>query len=508
MSNKEELAQARDILESLKSTAVLEEATGFDPSGSGSTDEIRHLSDPVSDADTSPTPHESDATSLSNGLSSASLADDSSTSASVADDMEGIESMDEESKLRLLGDIFPTLSKFALSHALKKHRNRWTPAMTDLLNQVHFAENPMIDGQTTVSTKSVDAFSEDNTGRRSRKRKKQKQVRLEEFSCRSGSMPGDYTTAQPASNKWQTAAEDIHFIAERVNLPTKTVSSIYYQQDASTIKTLTVILKDFLEKNKESVMRDPSMQVDAYELHCEFPMIDDSLCAALVGIAYPSAIVAKELAQALTHRASSSRNTASRVIPQYKPIAFDDDDDHASAYNASHEISSNIDFTTASSQALRYQAAHQAAFNQARAAYRKSKSNHLMGGAAAYYSQVGRDLQATSRHYNAATADALVASQSGPMYIDLHGVTTDDAVRITRVRVYEWWNALGENRVNGRVGADTRAKGFRIVTGAGRHSKGGRGVLGPAVKKFLEQDGWKIDTSSGEILVRGKSRPP
>jgi DNA-nicking Smr family endonuclease len=65
---------------------------------------------------------------------------------------------------------------------------------------------------------------------------------------------------------------------------------------------------------------------------------------------------------------------------------------------------------------------------------------------------------------------------------------------------------LGESRYNGRVGADDRSRGFRIVTGAGKHSRGGRGVLGPAVKKLLEQDGWRIEIMSGEILVKGKVR--
>ena len=60
--------------------------------------------------------------------------------------------------------------------------------------------------------------------------------------------------------------------------------------------------------------------------------------------------------------------------------------------------------------------------------------------------------------------------------------------------------------LDGRVGAAERASGFRIITGVGRHSAGGKGVLGPAVKKGLEQDGWRLEVNSGAITVRGKSR--
>jgi len=48
---------------------------------------------------------------------------------------------------------------------------------------------------------------------------------------------------------------------------------------------------------------------------------------------------------------------------------------------------------------------------------------------------------------------------------------------------------------------------LRIVTGVGRHSAGGKGVLGPAVGNALEREGWKVDrgeSGRGYLVVRGK----
>jgi hypothetical protein len=40
----------------------------------------------------------------------------------------------------------------------------------------------------------------------------------------------------------------------------------------------------------------------------------------------------------------------------------------------------------------------------------------------------------------------------------------------------------------------------------GRHSAGGKGVLGPAVRKGLEMDGWRLELNSGAITVKGKNK--
>jgi len=45
-----------------------------------------------------------------------------------------------------------------------------------------------------------------------------------------------------------------------------------------------------------------------------------------------------------------------------------------------------------------------------------------------------------------------------------------------------------------------------IVTGVGKHSAGQKGVLGPAVFKALEKDGWRVIKREGAVVVTGVAR--
>merc|ERR1711964_645099 len=103
-------------------------------------------------------------------------------------------------------------------------------------------------------------------------------------------------------------------------------------------------------------------------------------------------------------------------------------------------------------------------------------------------------------------ADALVASQSSKLMVDLHGMYVKDAIRVSRERVTMWWHEYGEERADGR---SAKVPPYKIITGAGNHSAGG-GKLGPAVAKMLLSEGWKIQIGSGNnmgfLLVLGVSR--
>jgi hypothetical protein len=137
---------------------------------------------------------------------------------------------------------------------------------------------------------------------------------------------------------------------------------------------------------------------------------------------------------------------------------------------------------------------------------RKANSDNLLSGAAAYYSQLGRDAHASLLSASAAEADTLVESQSSLTQLDLHGVGVKDAVRIASAKVREWWEGLGESRV--RAGGDKNGvgEGYRIVTGLGRHSKRGRARLGPAVCRKLVEEGWKVEVGSGYLTIMGRRK--
>ncbi len=129
-----------------------------------------------------------------------------------------------------------------------------------------------------------------------------------------------------------------------------------------------------------------------------------------------------------------------------------------------------------------------------------------MSGAAHVYSEKSREYAALSSKASARAADELVTAQSTTSQVDLHGVDVLNAVRIAQQKVDEWWASLGESRVNGRIGAEDRQAGFRIIVGVGRHSEGGKGKLGPAVTKSLKAQGWRVEPAGGAIIVKGPLR--
>src|SRR5204862_2090024 len=117
-------------------------------------------------------------------------------------------------------------------------------------------------------------------------------------------------------------------------------------------------------------------------------------------------------------------------------------------------------------------------------AYRRGKSDPLMGAAAGYYSAVGREHIEKAKKEFAAAADALVNRQSTSKLLDLHGVSVQDAVRIASGKVATWWDFLGDAKY-APGGLGPASEGYCIVTGMVRHSKDGTARLGLAVgRKF------------------------
>ena len=185
------------------------------------------------------------------------------------------------------------------------------------------------------------------------------------------------------------------------------------------------------------------------------------------------------------------------IIPQYLPR--DISPNPPDIYTVSSNTAAPLQLSRASALLV----ARSNAFAQAQAAHRKSKSIPLMGGAASYYSSVARDAHAALRQHDSARANELVARQSRPGEVDLHGVSVSDATRIAKMEVEQWWEREGrEWSREGKV----MVGGLRIITGVGRHSDGGRGKLGPAVRAMLQRDDWKIEEGEGVFEVVGRVR--
>jgi len=502
------LTEARSTLDPLKESALIEEAAGFDASGTGAQDggvedEAQAQSCPGTSDVLS---QETDLTSLSNGVSSLGLVEDMTVPSSSAHD--AIENIDEDTKVDLLLEIFP--DKFSRSRALymlRKCKGNWHRAMEELLTHVYLDEAQHSDDENKVSAKGIDAFSEDNLARRGRKSKGKKKnlQRLEER--RSSSLPVSPIGSElPPTNRWETSEKDIDFLAARLDTPKATITSMYHANGSSLSRTIGAILKKSVQTDAPT--EDPILAVNAHDLSVDFPSIAQDYIVALVRLTHPSTAAAHELAKALTAKPIAAGGI--QIVPKYTSPNLSDGGDVWETVSKQdlpgQTPVSDIDAPNGAEQARSYAAARRAALEQAHAAHRKAKSDRLMGGAAAYYGQQSRDLAALSSQHRSRAADELAASQSNGYQVDLHGIDVLNGVRIAQEKVERWWSGLGEHRANGRRGASERQAGFTIIVGRGIHSEGGKGKLGPAVSKMLKSEGWKFEPAGASIMVKGKAR--
>ena len=497
-------------MDSLKQAAATEQFTDFDPSGS-SGDAVRsspskHGSDDVeSNAETwTSQTTATDCTSPSNDIATLGLG--SPGGSTSGDTLNGgyftdTKQFDTQTKELVLAETFPTLRLELVAHTLKKCNNDFGKATDELLNHVYFEDVRASPTEDTLVAKGIDAFSEEHhVPQRKRKGKgKNKKAKNSPYD----SSPTSGTEADfhppPQANRWKDSSRDVEFIVARTNMETKTVSSLYHNNGASLAATLLAIIrKDLTLHEKEEP--DVSFVQPAIELTADFPNVDLEYAVAIVRLTAPSTANAHELAKALTVYPSSRPLSQAdlQVIPRYAPINLSDPTSESAPLPVLP--STAIPRSTASLATAR-----SSAFTAASSAYRRGKSDHLMKAAAGYYSQLGRDYNSNLHASSSSDADALVSSQSSSNMLDLHGVSVQHAVRISKEKTLVWWEGLGEQRVmtGGRGGVK---EGFRIVTGLGRHSEGGRGKLGPAVVRGLVGQGWKVEVGTGEVVVWGVAR--
>jgi hypothetical protein len=509
LRSEHDARKAQETLDALKESALLEEHLGFDASGTGAREGAEQdapRSGSVADDATPSLSRDTDTTSLSNGMSSLDL-DHAAYISANSHVAEEVETLDEDIKIQLLEQILEKrVSRYTVQHTLRKCNGKWHAAMEELLSHVYFQEFEDGEDGAKVAAKGIDAFAVDQVLPRVKKgRNKRKSLR----SVEASSPVSPVTPTSPTSNAWQSSSKDTEFITSRTNLSPKTVSSVYHKHGASLARTIGVILKSNLDQGKAAVAEEPVMAVNAHDLGTEFPTIAPEYVAALISLTYPSTAAAHEMAKALTTRPVHPGGI--QIIPNYSRPVLDEDEDEdwhkvrAPPRMGSTEVSSE-DARAAREVASGYAAARNAALAQAYAAHRKAKSNPLMGGAAAYYGQVSRDLYTLSTAASAEAAYRLAESQSSKTELDLHGVDVLNAVNIAERKTEEWWGSLGENRANGRLGAQDRHTGFRIIVGQGRHSEGGISKLRPAVSKMLRSNGWRFESVGPAIHVLGRAR--
>jgi hypothetical protein len=401
-----------------------------------------------------------------------------------------LDSLDDARKEAVLIETFPGIKPFDIKWTLNKCKGRASLAIDELLNQVFLEDSGH-------RHQGIEAFSESEMPPRPRKGKgKKKRLAVTDESSSSDSQA---QVSGAIKSKWETAGRDVEFISSRTGIPSQQVSSIYHKNGASIPATISAIIDAHSALQLDS--EDATVDVNAQELSLDFPTIPFPNILALTQITYPSTAAAHELAKALIAPPNRAR-TSSPIQIEFRlpppeldsPVPKPKPKSHNAVY--ANGIPPPLhSYSAAATDGKDYITLRNTAFTQASTAYRRGKSDHLMSGAAAYYSSLGQSYDAAAKSASSAAADAHVASQSSAAMLDLHGTTVKDAVRIAREGVTSWWARIGAGS-----GSHT---GYRIVTGKGMHSEGGRGKLGPAVGSMLIREGWKVEVGSGVLVVTG-----
>ncbi|KAF1953049.1 hypothetical protein CC80DRAFT_537828 [Byssothecium circinans] len=499
-----ELQVLKSILDGMKNDAIAEQLTEFDASGSSGGIGVGGEKNGADEKDM-----ESTAESWASQTTVTDYTGVGERSGSSSAEGEGdrecfreMDGLDVPTKELILAETFPTLRLDLITYTLKKCDNDFSKATDELLNHVYF-DDTQASPTEEATPKGIDAFAEEfhipKPGKRG-KRKKQKGALYDATSPMSASESDLYPTP-PVTNRWNDGGRDIEFIASRTRLERNVIASSYHKNSASLAATILAIIRDDLAQHKNHGEPDASLIQPALELVAEFTNIDLEYAVSLIRLTEPSTANAHELAKALTvyPNAKQLSTVDLKIIPRYAPLNLAD----ASAEISPKPPALPPPATPRTTESLT--AERREAFTKASTAYRKGRSEPLMRAVATYYSQLGRDAHSHLLASRAADADALVASQSTPTVLDLHFVDVKSATRIAKERTRGWWEDLGEQRIpgGGRMGV---GDGFRVVTGVGRHSEGGRGKLGPAVYRALVGEGWRVEVRGGEVVVWGRRR--
>lgn len=525
LSTSKGTQDARERLDQLKAATLedqsIVDASGWDPSGTGGADydsssahdntengDMSSLNNGVRDLMSSPG-------STASGLTGTGTRGSGPSTATSVESlgMDEETALPEEQQIQKLLELFPNLKEHTAKHSLKVCGGNWNRAVDELLN-VTFMDGQ--DGEHKVAFKGIDAFLEDQYAPRKRKtngksRKKHRSI-LETIDTASSRPSSSPSSASP--NMWNQSKRDVEFVSEKMRIPYKSAQSIYHNNKVSLQQTLIAVLDSAATKERVGdVANDSHIQLGSVTLCEEYPRLNLEHAIGLVAITHPLMADARECAAIICDPAcSESYSGGLSVIPRYAPLELDVDDHsgpqgwQTTAKRGRAPIVASAEDNAAMAASWSEKAGQR--FQQASAAHRKGRSNHLMGAAAGYYAQEGHDAARRAREYSGYDADVVVSESSTATLIDLHGVSVKDAVRIAKFRTEAWWNRRkGVRGVDGRIGEiNSFIDHLTIVTGRGAHSTGGLGKIGPAVSTMLLRDGWNIAINEGYIHVNGKGR--
>jgi hypothetical protein len=405
-----------------------------------------------------------------------------------------------------LGRIFPKLGTHALKRVLAGCQGNINRAVDELLNRSSLDADPEEGG------KGIDAFDGELNcwGKKKGRRRKNRTTDLS--LRRTSSLPNESAPANGTESRWTSMSRDVAYLSSCLGIETTKVRSVYHSHNGALALTILDLIESY--GNLEESL-DPSHLDELHQLSSEFsPAVSTKHLERLLQLCRENKQAVFEFAEILSQSPSKptaipARPTPPAVrVPPKKLITPNTAVDDSNWTVIGHSLrpspisprnpSASMTSREASSIADTYTSARNEAFQKARAAHRMSKSDRLMGGAAAFYANMGHDFGSKVKQFGDIAAESLVDENSGPNRLDLHGTTVKQAISISRERTTQWWV---------RNGGERNLEPFSIITGLGRHSRGGSSVLLPAVSNMLNREGWNIRAENGNILVYGVKAP-
>lgn len=417
------------------------------------------------------------------------------------DDRDSSPDGDELAKLL---DMFPTMKRYTIVTTLERCGGNSDRAIDELLNRTFLDE----DEEVCETGKGVDAFEHQNyynVGRKKRKSRKMTSLDLNATEPAASDFDPDTTASVPV---WDRIKKEIDFISTSLNIPVQKVTSVYHSHGSKLAPTVASLLDTYTRNTSYPASDSTEHLNELRELSSVFTTVKPAYLDALLRLCSENKTAVFTLADLLSHyRAPSPLPTVSAApkptAPQTRPRARTPDNwvtiGHRSSYASpppSPHQPMRMSSTRTAAHASSLKSARNIAFEKASRSYRRSRSDRNFGGAAAYYADMGKDLDIKAKDYANRAAEQMVNENSEEFMLDLHGVTVPQAVKIARERTTQWW-------VHAREEGGRGVRPLVIVTGMGKHSKDGNPRLFPAVSKMLVRENWKIRVEPGQLVVLG-----
>ncbi|EPX71771.1 SMR domain-containing protein [Schizosaccharomyces octosporus yFS286] len=402
----------------------------------------------------------------------------------------------DETVYNFLRSMFHDIAPQRVQYVLYKCENDLTRASDELLNQEVLEKNEGLRNATDA------LFAAPNVSHRSRQRKRKNKKpnasrrapwKDDLYLSNANKSDTDEELAQFTANKlsfWERNQQLFEKISSILDIANSRVSHEFYKHSGSLYFTVNALLRKhpLLTETFEKSCQDTASELSkntglAFQFCCELITCSKDLQGAK-WIAYAvKQSQPKDTTKLELGLLGNEKPKASQLPSLSRNMS--ERDDSVETYSA-EECNRLAD------EYLDYRNAEYAASARD---YRRSRSDRLLGGSAAYHAQVGRQYHEKAMKWRGLAMRSLV--QTGTPYsLDLHGATVREAKSIVEERVSSWWAKEADSSPN-------CIHPFRIITGIGNHSVGMEARLLPSIVRWLQQNGWRFEVNHGQVEVYG-----